>query len=87
MKANYKTKLSPIKEGDTVKINYNKIINNVDFNKFSTKYAKWITEHKDSVFITKEDVRLKNHFILYNKETNENSPFIFSIYDLLKYEN
>lgn len=34
-------------------------MNNVDFNKFSTKYIKWITEHKDSVFIAKEDVRLK----------------------------
>ena len=87
MKANYKTNLSPITEGDTVKINHNKIINNVDFNKFSTNYIKWMIEHKDSVFITKEDVRLKNHFILYNKETNESSPFIFSPYDLLKYEN
>ena len=59
MKANYKTKLSPIKTGDVVKLNYDKLINNVDFNKFSTKYVKWITEHKDSVFITKEDIRLK----------------------------
>lgn len=87
MKANYKTKLSPIKEGDTVKLNYNKIMNNVDFNKFTTKYLKWITEHKDSIFIVKKDVRLKNHFILYDKETNESSLFIFSPYALLKYEN
>lgn len=87
MKANYKTKLSPIKEGDTVKLNYNKLMNNVDFNKFTTKYLKWITEHKDSIFTVKEDVRLKNHFILCDKETNESSLFIFSPYDLLKYEN
>ena len=87
MKANYKTKLSPIKTGDVVKLNYDKLINNVDFNKFSTKYVKWINEHKDSVFITKEDIRLKNHFILCNKETNESSLFIFSPYDLSKYEN
>lgn len=75
--------------GDKVKLDYNSIINDVDYDTFSNEYKQWITEHKDNIFTVIGNEKFKpnqNKFssIVSLKEDNTDPKWLFSTMNLIK---
>lgn len=74
-----------ISNGDKVKLNYEKIVSDVNYKDMNDEWKQWIEEHKDIELTVKfDDKHSKNRlFCEFEEDTNE-TKWLFFVGDLIK---
>lgn len=75
--------------GDKVKLNYESIINDVDYSTLSKEYKQWVEKNKDNIFTVIEDEKFKPNqhkfsSIVSLKEDTTEPKWLFSTVNLIK---
>jgi len=90
MRYNEILKLSTdLKEGDKVRLNYEKIINQQGYDKRTEKYRSFIESNKDKIFTVEYDEKMKsspNCIFVSLFEDNTQPKWLWYIDDLIKVE-
>ena len=77
-----------IKDGDKVKIDYERIVNDVNYPKMNPDFQKWIDDHKDKVLTVKFDESDRPKlFCSFEECVEEKSPWLVFVGDLTKIDN
>lgn len=81
----WQSKSTSLKEGDKVKLNYEVIVNDINYKTKTIKYKNFIEENKETVFTVEYDQKYKkNPWLVCLKEDITQPKWLFIANDLIK---
>ena len=76
-----------LKEGQRVKLHYQRITSHPDWSKLTQKYRMWVATHKDDIFTVEYDEQHKDGVLVCLKEDTTEPKWLFYEGDLIEVDD
>ena len=76
-----------IQDGDKVRINYEKIVNDVNYPKMNPEFKAWIEDHKSDILTVEIPESHKNRLFCGFAECSDDAPWLVFLGDLVKVDD